>query len=201
MDKKFSKACINGLLVSVDPQIDFSVIHRAIAMNYQAVYGNAFTENTLPSNEYGLYTGISFRITSAMKLDAYVDIYKFPWLKLAVDAPAHGNEFLLQLQYNPSRNAEIYFRYRVERKPANNQSIATNNIMQSRRQNLRSHFSYRINRSISIRTRTELSWFTLKLPKQEGWLIYSDINLQPVNKPYAVIMRIQFFENHCHYVT
>ena len=168
MDRKFSSACINGMLVSIDPQIDFSVIYRAITMNYQAVYGNAFTENTLPSNEYGLYTGISFRITSSLKLDAYADLYKFPWLKLSVDAPAQGSEFLFQLQYNPNRNTEMYIRYRAEKKPANNPGNAGNSIEQSRRQNLRSHFYYKINRSLSIRTRAELSWFMLASPKQEG---------------------------------
>ena len=88
----------------------------------------------------------------------------------------------------------MYFRYRVEKKPANTQDNATNSIEQSRRQNLRSHFFFKINRSISIRSRAELSWFRLASPKQEGWLMYSDFNFQPVNKPYAVIMRVQFFE-------
>ena len=194
LDKKFSNAFVNGLLISVDPQIDVSVVHRWIAMRYQAVYGNAFTENTLPSNEYGLYTGVSLRITSSLKIDAYADIFKFPWLKSSVDAPAHGSEYLFQMQYIPNRNTELYIRYRSEMKPANTPGSATNYIERSRGQHLRCHFSYGINKYVSVRSRAELAWFILKPPKQEGWLIYSDVNWQPVNKPYAAILRLQFFE-------
>ena len=195
IDKKFSKACINGLLLSVDPQVDFSIIHRAITMRYQSVYGNAFTENTLPSNEHGLYAGITIRFSPALKLDAYADFYKFPWLKLLSDAPSQGSEFLFQFHYNPNKNVEVYLRYRAEKKPANIPGTATNSVLSSRKQNLRNHLSCKINRSLSIRTRAELAWFIKNSPKQEGWLIFTDINFQPVNKPYSAVFRLQFFES------
>ena len=50
-DKNFNKAFINGLLISVDPRVDVSFVHRTINKAYQAINGNAFTENTYPTNE------------------------------------------------------------------------------------------------------------------------------------------------------
>ena len=80
-DKNFNKAFINGLLISVDTRVDVSILHRTIQKGYQSINGNAFTENTYPTNETGLYTGVTIRPAIGWKFDLYGDIYKFPWLK------------------------------------------------------------------------------------------------------------------------
>ncbi|MCC6308642.1 MAG: helix-hairpin-helix domain-containing protein, partial [Chitinophagaceae bacterium] len=61
MDKNNSTAFVNGLLISVDPRVDFSLLQRTISKSYQAVNGNAFTENAYPTNETGFYSGVSIR--------------------------------------------------------------------------------------------------------------------------------------------
>jgi hypothetical protein len=60
-DNHFNKATVNGLLVSVDANVDMSFVYRNISAKYQSLYSNAFTENTYPVNERGLYAGISIR--------------------------------------------------------------------------------------------------------------------------------------------
>ena len=81
-DKNLNKAILNGLLISVDPHVDLSFMQRAIDKRYQAVYGNAFTENTYPTNENGIYAGISLKPMSGWRLDMYADLYRFPWLQV-----------------------------------------------------------------------------------------------------------------------
>ena len=103
VDKNFNKAFLNGLLLSVDPRVDVSLVYRNIAKDYQAINGNAFTESTSPSNEKGLYAGITIRPTPAWRLDAYADIYKFPWLKYLVDAPSSGRDFLSAIDLYPQQ--------------------------------------------------------------------------------------------------
>jgi hypothetical protein len=61
VDKNFHKAFINGALLSVDPKVDLSFLYRNIQKEYQSLFGNAFTENTMPVNEKGFYTGIAIR--------------------------------------------------------------------------------------------------------------------------------------------
>ena len=72
------------------------MVYRNIEKTYQALYGNAFTESTFPTNEKGLFTGISIKPAAFLKLDAYADIFSFPWLRYRVDAPSNGSEYLLQ---------------------------------------------------------------------------------------------------------
>jgi hypothetical protein len=117
-DKNFNTAFLNGLLVSVDARVDLSLVHRSIAQDYQAIYGNAFTESVYPNNERGIYAGITIRPATAWRLDAYGDIYKFPWLRSQVDAPSYGKDFLAQLTYTPNKQVEIYTGFEMK---ANNQ--------------------------------------------------------------------------------
>ncbi len=61
IDKNRSKAFIGGLLASLDKTVDASVVYRNIEKSYQALYGNAFTESTYPTNEKGLFSDLSIK--------------------------------------------------------------------------------------------------------------------------------------------
>ena len=51
------------------------------------------------------------------RVDAYADVYKFPWLRYRVDAPTTGKEYMFQLTYQPNKIFSIYSRLRSESKP------------------------------------------------------------------------------------
>jgi hypothetical protein len=196
-DKSFNKAFLNGLLISVDPRVDISVVQRTIAKNYQAVNGNAFTENTYPSNENGIYAGITIRPVAAWRLDAYSDIYRFPWLKSGVDAPSSGRDFLAQLTYTPNKQVEIYTRFRNESKQLNQADnlTPTNYLVQLPKQNWRIQTSYKINPTIAIRNRVEMIWYNRKEESGEtGLLTFIDLIYKPMMKPFSGVLRLQYFE-------
>jgi hypothetical protein len=196
-DKNLHKAFINGLLISVDPRVDVSLVHRHIAKEYQAINANAFTENTSPSNENGLYGGITLRPTAAWRLDAYADIYRFPWLKYLVDAPSYGKDFLTQLTYTPNKQAEMYIRYRTETKQGNqsDNTTVTNYLVQLPKQNLRMQVSYKISTAIALRNRGEFVWYDNKGDNSEkGFLTFFDFIYKPLLKPFSGVLRLQYFE-------
>ena len=196
-DKNFNKAFINGLLISVDPNVDLSFVQRTIGAAYQSVNGNAFTENTYPTNESGFYAGISIRPGIGWRIDAYCDIFKFPWLKYLVDAPSSGKDFLAQLTYTPNRQAEIYTRFRNETKKGNQPGnlTATNFLVSLPRQSWRTQVSYKLNTAINLRNRVELMWFDRKGENNEkGFLTFVDVVYKPIMKPFSGILRLQYFE-------
>ena len=96
-------AFIQGMLMSVANNVDVSLLYRNISPAYQSLYTSAFTENTFPTNEKGLYTGISIKPAMGWRVDAYADVYKFPWLRYRVDAPTTGKEYMFQLTYQPNK--------------------------------------------------------------------------------------------------
>ena len=196
-DKNFNKAFLNGLLISVDSRVDLSIVQRVIAKEYQAVNANAFTENTYPSNENGIYAGITVRPAVSWRLDAYGDIYKFPWLKFGVDAPSSGRDFVAQLTYTPNKQVEIYTRFKNELKQGNqtDNSTPTNYLVPLSKQNWRLQTSYKPNASITLRNRVEILWFNKKeAGSEQGFLIFADFICKPMMMPVSGILRLQYFE-------
>jgi hypothetical protein len=196
-DKNFNKAFVNGLLISVDPRVDLSILYRKIDKGYQALNANAFTENTFPNNENGFYAGISIRPADAWRVDAYCDMYKFPWLKYLVDAPSFGKDFLVQLTYTPNKQTEIYTRYRNENKQGNQSDniTVTNFLVQLPRQNWRMQISYKISSAITLRNREEMIWYDKSgINNEKGFLTFFDFIYKPLLKPYSAVLRMQYFE-------
>lgn len=196
-DKNFNTAFINGLLVSVDPRVDISFVQRTISAAYQAVNGNAFTENTFPTNETGFYTGISIRPTAVWKIDAYADIFVFPWLKYLVDAPGNGKDFLTQVTYTPNKQTELYTRFRAETKQANqpDNNTTANFLISTPRQSWRTQVNYKFSAALGLKYRVEFMWFDKKGESSEsGFLTFFDFVYRPVLKPVSIVTRLQYFE-------
>ncbi len=197
IDKKKHTAFINGMLLSVDQRVDVSLVHRRISKGFQSINGNAFTENTNPTNENGLYTGISIRPSPIWRLDAYADFFSFPFLKYQVDGPSRGREYLTQLTYIPNKQIELYIRYRNDSKQANQSGNTTvsNYLVFLSRQNVRTQVSYKISPAITLRNRNEILWFDKNGTNAEkGFLTNFDVFYKPMMKPLAANIRLQYFE-------
>ena len=196
---KFDKASINGLIISASSRVDMSLLYRNISKSYQSLYTTAFTESSYPNNEKGLYAGISIKPNNYWRIDAYTDFYKFPWLRFRVDAPSTGADYLIQINYKPNKQLEIYTRYHSESKAINinfNQ-LTLSPVMQQPKKNWRTQVSYKINTAITLRSRTEIVWFDKKSTlAEQGFLTYFDFVYKPLLKPYSGSLRVQYFETN-----
>jgi Helix-hairpin-helix motif len=205
-DKNSNRAFVNGILLSVDPRVDVSFVQRTISKAYQSINGNAFTENTYPTNETGFYLGTTIHPATGWRLDAYGDIYKFPWLKYLVDAPSHGKDFLAQLTYTPNKQVEVYTRFRNETKQANQShplpggvgvgfTTVTNYLISIPKQSWRTQISYKVSTAVSLRNRVELMWYNKNSEnKESGFLSFIDFIYKPLLAKYSGVLRLQYFE-------
>ena len=197
IDNHFNKAFVNGLLLSVDPKVDLSLLYRNISEKYQSLYSNAFTENSLPENERGLFAGISIRPSDVMRIDGYMDLYSFPYLKYRVDAPTKGKDFLIQLTYKPSKPVDFYTRYKSELKPINFNpgNLILDPLPARPRDSWRTQVGVKASRSVTLRSRLELVWYDRNTEfAEKGFLTYFDFNYKPMLKPYSFNFRLQYFE-------
>jgi hypothetical protein len=177
-----NKALLQGMLVSLDRKIDASLVFRHLQSGFQSLYATAFTENSLPGNESGLFMGLSIKPTKAVRLDLYADVFSFRWLKFRVDQPSAGREYLIQLAYEPNKQVEVVSRFRFEAKESN-------------KVNWRLHVSWQPTAFIRLRQRMELVWFDTGMPAAEqGYLVYSDVTWQPAKKSFNLGGRLQLFE-------
>jgi hypothetical protein len=196
MDKNFHKGFINGILISVDRAVDLSFLYRNIAPAYQAVNGNAFTENATPANEKGWYTAMSYHPAYPWSLNAYIDVYSFPWLKFGIDAPGCGRDILLQFSYKPNKQTECYVRYRNENKETNDDdpSSPTNYPVFAMKQNWRLHFTYKAGTAIALRQRIEIVTYQKGKNKEQGFLSFFDMLYKPPLRPFSAIFRFEYFD-------
>jgi hypothetical protein len=198
MDKRKSKAFNNGLMISLDKHIDASMVYRNIEKSYQALYGNAFTESTFPTNEKGLFTGISIKPVTFIRVDMYADVFTFPWLRFRVDAPSKGSDYFIQLTYKPNKQVEVYSRYRNESKAVNlsGLNLPARETVNRPRQNWRTQVTYKASKEVTLKNRVDILWFdpNVKERSQQGFLTYIDVAYKPFDKSLSVNGRLQYFE-------
>lgn len=188
---------VNGALISVDPRVDISVVHRYYSRNFQTLYANAFAEASKPQNENGIYLGITVRPYSSIRLDGYFDLYKSNWLKYLTDAPSWGSDNYLQLTFTPNKTFEMYLRYRFEWKKKNqsDNDSPIDYLVDDKRQSIRYNIKYKISPSVSLSNRIEWSYYRNGSSKAEnGFLIYQDINFKMLSFPLSFNARLAIFK-------
>lgn len=196
VDQALYGATIHGVIVSAAPAVDLAFLYRNLSPRYQSLFGNAFTENTLPSNEQGTYAGLVLRPVAGWQVAAYADFYRFPFLKYRTSAPTRGWDYLVQATYKPDKQTEIYLRYRTENKPLNESGTPAviaypeNKI----KQNLRLNLITQVNAKLILNGRTEMVWFNKKeADAQEGFLFFLEAD-GAVYKKLKGNLRLQYFE-------
>ena len=195
-DKKYS-GFLNGLLISAAANVDLSFVYRNINKGYQSLYTNAFTENTYPTNEKGFFSGISIKPTDVWRIDGYVDLYRFPWLKYRVNTPSNGSDYVAQITYNPTKLFEIYTRFKSETKSINYnpEELTLSPVVPQSKQNWRTQFYYKLTNTFTFRSRVETVLFDKKGKAfEKGFLMYADVLYNPPLKNFSGNIRLQYFE-------
>ncbi len=188
---------LNGVIASVDRNVDVSILHRYYSRNYQTLYALPFGESSKPQNENGLYFGVTVRPARMFRLDGYFDLYMSRWLKFLTDAPSWGSDNFLQATFTPNKKFEMYLRYRFELKKKNQ----TDNdgpfdyLANEKRQALRYNIKYKISDAVSLATRVELSFYRLgNLKRENGFVIYQDVNFKMMRIPLSFNARLAIFK-------
>jgi hypothetical protein len=197
-DHALNIAQIHGMLASVDPRVDVSAAYRSIDKRYQSLFSRVFGESSTTSNESGIYFGMSIRPLAGLRVDAYADLFRFPWLRFRVDAPSQGSEYLFQLTYTPTKKVEFLSRYRVETKEQNQSpsDLTLPYVVQSRRTNWRTQIAIQVNNAWRIKHRLEFTRARSgNLPPESGFMWFMDAAYKPMMKKQLTgSIRFQYFE-------
>lgn len=178
--KSGGRGVVTGFVSSLAPNIEMAMLYRNYDKNFHSFYGSALGESSRNINEEGIYWGIKVKPFKRVRLAAYYDRFRFPWLRFSVDAPSVGYEFLARASYKFSRQIKIFGQYREEVKQRN-QSNNINNIdllANTLKRNYILNLNYNLPKVLSLKSR--LQWSTF----QEGG--------GPVSQGYALVQDIGF---------
>ncbi len=191
------KGILQGMLISLDPKVDMSLLYRNYERNFQTLYSSGFGESSVPNNEKGLYTGISIRPVARWQLDGYIDFSNKPWLDFMTDAPSHNTDYFTQLTWTPSKTIEIYARYKDESKQTNftNNTTPIDYLTVARRQNARFNVKFKASSSVSFQSRVEwVKFHQQTVTPSYGYLVFQDIIYKSLSAPLAVTLRYCLFD-------
>ena len=111
-----SIAQLYGITAYPHNRIYISLLYRNFPKDYHNLFSNAFSESGHTFNEQGFYSGFNILLHKKWTLSAYIDNFRFPWLRYRINSPSTGNDNLVQLNYSPSRYVSMYFRFKQKNK-------------------------------------------------------------------------------------
>ncbi|MDD3875872.1 MAG: helix-hairpin-helix domain-containing protein [Bacteroidales bacterium] len=189
-------AMVNGAIISLDPKLSLSILHRKYDKNYQALYSNAFSEGSSIANEEGIFLGLMFKPKREFTFWAYADNFSSNWLKYRVDAPSRGFDYLIQANYSPSRQLEIYARYRNKTKQLNNSddSNMIDFLDDTEKENLRFDVRFNASPEFLIKSRIEHVTYSVGEDEYKGYALYQDFRYAPQKLPIVLTLRYALFD-------
>jgi len=189
-------AWMTGIQVNPDPNIHFSLIYRDYQRSYQNLLSNAIGQNSTNSNERGVIINISSRVSSRIGISAFVDIYKFPWLKYRTDFISRGSEFSIQADYSLTKQLVMVLKYRQKSSQVNDISIQSlHKWINQTYQSLRYHIEWQISQVIKLKDRIDLIQTSGEGRETNlGYFISQDLAFKPIKVPIAVSLRYAIFD-------
>ncbi len=190
-------ATLNGALLNLDSRLKLSVLQRHYSASYQSQYGNAFGERNGVTNESGVYFGVELYPIEKVVVNAFYDVYSFPWLSYRADAPAQGQEFSGQVGIKPTRKQEIILLYRNETRDRNMpaETAKINTLSEEKSNRYRAQYSVDLTKRVGFRTRVEMRTFK-QAPENTsfGYLYYNDLYFNALDNKLTLKIRYALFE-------
>jgi hypothetical protein len=166
-----------GLLTSLAPKFDLSILYRRFDRNYYSFYSSGFGETSNTQNEQGLYWGWKYTFSRRYSIAGYIDSFKFQWLRFRSYAPSTGYEWLLRFNYDPSRKVKIFIQAREELKVRNVEldSINQYTIGVGKKNNYWLSFDYSPHQMLRLKSRAQFSTFNINGKTTEGFTMMYDL--------------------------
>jgi len=189
-------AMLQGMQINLHSNLNFSALYRNFSKEYQNLKSNAVADRFGTQNEEGLYVGFEASPIKKVKIQGYVDLFAYPWVRSNIAYPSKGYEYLVQASFIPNRNIEMYLRFRHQNRPENATGIETGpaEVIHYERQNYRWNITMRVSKEIQLRNRLE--WVTVSRPDKPfemGFMVYQDLIYKPLKLPLDFSGRIGFF--------
>jgi hypothetical protein len=188
-DRGGNPALVAGAMLSVAARVSCSFLYRNIAAAYHSLHGDAFTANSSPGNENGMYMGVHVQLSPFSSVDAWADIFRFPWLTYSADAPSAGMDAMIRWIYAPLKTTSLSVQYRAKNRMQH--ITGFNGIYPYASQQIRLQLSMSVSKQLTLVNRAE--WVHDTKPG-DGYLIFSDFRYTTVQRNRSIAARFQYFE-------
>ncbi|MFA6233699.1 MAG: hypothetical protein WC824_05835 [Bacteroidota bacterium] len=180
-------AFIAGLEAEATSRVSIALIARRYHERFISLQGAAFGEGGGAQNEEGVYIGLRLRPVARLKINAWVDVYRFPNRTYFVHLPSSGDEAMCTAEYGLDRGTALRLRVAHLRK---DQTVAVLDetgrdirpIARRIQSTLRAELQHEARNGTRIRLRAEYvhtGWDSYLTPV-DGMLLSVDLRLRPL---------------------
>ena len=194
MSNNKGMAGLIGTTIQPSGYIEFTILYRNYAKDYQCLYSNAFASGSSTRNEKGWYLSSALSLAANWKFITSFNFYQSDWFKNTAYSPSHAHEFNSQLNYQADKNTLLFIEYRNKSKMKNcNDNVFQKYLIEEKSNMLRFHASYSLSDAITLKNRVEYHFNKSNNKKNNSYLIYQDIIYNPKEKPYNIAFRYELF--------
>ena len=190
-------AMLYGVQILIDERLYTNVLYRRYAKDYHARYAKALGENSQNNNEEGFYMGWNWNPGGQWRFSSFYDIFRFPWLRYRADAPAYGQDAMLQADFSPSRNTKMYIQARYKEKEENAAEMVVSAVTPVKTASLKMVFSHQIVEGCGIGNHLEVKNYRKENAVSKGYFLAQDV-YATVNTfgryPLRITLRYAFFD-------
>ena len=190
-------ALLNSAMIRLAPQMSLGILQRFYTKDYQAYYSAGFGEQSRTTTENGMYFGTEIHPVRKLKVSAYYDLYKIPWLRFRAYAPSVGDEFYSQIDYSLNRYVNMHIRYKQESvlKNSSDDFPGVIPLVSTLKKEFRYHITYSLSRNLILKNRFAYAQFDKDDEDLEtGFMFYQDVNYEFETFPLKFNFRIAFFD-------
>ena len=185
MAKNGAVAATHMLQYSPSGSLSLSALYRYFPISYNAMHARAFSDGSRVQNENGLYLGATFSPIRRISVTAYVDVFRFPWLKDQVDKPSKGVDIYVLGTYAFSRNSAFELRYKYKQKEQNARYPDENSrtVLPYHTQKIRIRYNNMLKTGWNFRTTLDAALYRHKhFPQEKGWMLSQNIGYRGSDK-------------------
>lgn len=193
---RLATATTNGLSFYPTSRVGLVALHRHFSKDYHVLFARTFSESARVNNETGFYIGTEILPFRYWKISAYADSYRFPWVKSQIESPSYGQDYLIQADYSPKRNVNMYWRLKHEssmRNYSDTITVTPTLTMQSKWQ-LRYQLNYSFG-DFNFKNQIDANGFDNEVDKKTyGFSALQDVSYQFRKIPLNLNLRMQAFD-------
>ena len=180
---------VGGALVNLSSVVQTGFIYRNYQPDFISLYGNALGEKSRNSNERGLLWVLNADFSKKLKAGIYLDKFYFPWLSYRISKPSSGYEYMIHLQYRPSKSATLNLQYKEEEKERdlNQDNLTVTEKFKKKRYKVR--LNYVINEQLEMRSMIQGSFTS---SENNGIALLQDVIYSTLQ--YKLIFRYSLFD-------
>ena len=111
VDQQGHLATINAVSLRLSDAVSLMALQRFYASRYTSLDAQSYSDGGKVQNESGVYLGLNWQPSQALRLSAYTDYAYFAWARYQVSQPSYAWDNMLQADWQ-KRNWTVSGRYR-----------------------------------------------------------------------------------------